>query len=368
MRDAAPKLLAPTGAARTRFGEAPLYAEGLYDLGNGIFAWMVPNGSWGEANAGLVTGSHASLLIDTLWDPPLTRAMLAAMAPILARAPLTTLVNTHADGDHFWGNQLIEGAETITSAASRAEMNHHVPRAMLALERLGKVLGLLPFESARQAGHYFKSMCAPYAFAEVTHTPATRGFSGELELDVGGRLVRLIEVGPAHTQGDLMVHVPDARVLFTGDILFIGSTPVMWAGPVENWFAALDLILSLKADVIVPGHGPFTDSQGVRLVRTYWEFVVRETQAHFAKGHPPMQAARAIVASDTFHAQPFATWDSPERIVTNVHLLYRHLEGRTGPLSTPAKLNILRKQALLAHELPDASPRSMRCPPSPKQS
>ncbi len=357
-----PKLIAPTGATRTRFGAAPRYAEGLYDLGRGVFAWLVPNGSWGESNAGLVVGYGASLLIDTLWDLRHTRAMLAAMAPLLAKAPLATLVNTHADGDHFWGNQLVDGVDSVTSAASRAEMGHTKPRAMLAFERLGKVLAALPPTAARKVGHYFKAMCAPYAFAEVTHTPAARTFSGELKLDTGGRSVRLIEVGPAHTEGDLMVHVPDARVLFTGDVLFVGSTPVMWAGPVENWLKALDRMLALDVDVIVPGHGPVTDKDGVRLVRRYWHFLIAETRSRLKDGATPMAAARAIVMSPAFRAQPFAHWDSPERIVTNVHLLYRHMHGKTEPLSVPAKVNILRKQALLAHELSDAEPASMRHP------
>ena len=71
-------------------------------------------------NSGLVMGDKQSLLIDTLWDLRHTRTMLDAMEPLLRKAPLHTLVNTHADGDHFWGNELIgKDVETITSAAAR---------------------------------------------------------------------------------------------------------------------------------------------------------------------------------------------------------------------------------------------------------
>ena len=92
------RCIAPSGANATRYGERPAFPEGLYDLSAGLFAWMVPNGSWGESNAGLVTGKGESLLIDTLWDPAKTHTMLKAMQPQLDDAPLTTLVNTHADG------------------------------------------------------------------------------------------------------------------------------------------------------------------------------------------------------------------------------------------------------------------------------
>lgn len=105
----------PTGAKQTRFGEIPTYDEGLYELGHDLYAWMVPNGSWGEANAGLIVGQGESLLVDTLWDVRFTRQMLAAMEPHTAVAPIKTVVNTHADGDHFFGNQLLPEADSITS-------------------------------------------------------------------------------------------------------------------------------------------------------------------------------------------------------------------------------------------------------------
>ena len=75
------------------------YTRGLHDLGNGCFAWLQPDGSWGWSNAGLVTDGDASLLVDTLFDLKLTRAMLAAMrdAAPRATAAIGTLVNTHSN-------------------------------------------------------------------------------------------------------------------------------------------------------------------------------------------------------------------------------------------------------------------------------
>jgi len=355
------RCIAPTGAKRTRFREEPAYEEGLWDLGNGLYAWMVPNGSWGESNAGLVTGDGASLLIDTLWDLRYTQAMLDAMAPIFRDAPLTALVNTHADGDHFWGNQLVDShVESVTSAAARAEMDLHKPASMLAFGRLGNALKNIPFKQISSVGHWFSAMCLPYAFDEVIHTPATETFSGSEWREVGNRRVQLIEVGPAHTTGDLLVFVPDAKTLFAGDILFIGSTPVMWAGPVENWLKALDLILELDVELIVPGHGPITDKSGVRTVKAYWEYTSGAARDYYDKGVPGLEAAHRIVESKDFKKHAFATWDSPERMMTNVHLLYRHHQGHTGHLSTLAKVNLMRKQALLAQRLPDSKPTMMR--------
>lgn len=346
--------IAPTGAAVTRFGETPAYAEGLHDLGGDVYAWMVPNGSWGETNAGLVAGAGESLLIDTLWDAPKTRAMLDAMQPVLERAPLAMLVNTHADGDHFWGNQLVGDIDSLTSERALAEMAHHRPGAMRAFAALGRLLASFPSRDLRAAGRYFAGMCAPYDFASVVHTPAKRGFTGALDLDIGGRRVRLIEVGPAHTQGDLLVHVPDAKTLFAADIAFIGVTPVMWAGPLANWLKALDLILEMDVETIVPGHGPVTDKDGLAQVKAYWEFTERAARQHYAVGTPPAEAAFAIAASAAFRETPWAGWRAPERLMTNVHLLYREFAGNAAPLGAAAKVGLMRKQALLARALSGA--------------
>src|SRR6059036_2605083 len=69
------------------------------------------------------------------------------------------------------------------------------------------------------------------------------------------------------------MHVPDASTVFTGDILLIDGTPIMWAGPVSNWIAACDRIIDLDARTLVPGHGPVTDNSGVRDVKRYLEYV-----------------------------------------------------------------------------------------------
>ena len=79
--------------------------------------------------------------------------------------------------------------------------------------------------------------------------------------------------------------MPDARTIFTGDILFIGGTPIVWAGPLANWIAACDLMLGMDVDTVVPGHGPVTDKAGVVGVRDYLAFVDGEATARFDGRH-----------------------------------------------------------------------------------
>ena len=83
------------------------YQKGMHEVANGVWAYLQPDGGWGWSNAGLITDGNQSLLVDTLFDLKLTAEMLAAMRSTTAAAKnIGTLVNTHANGDHWFGNSL----------------------------------------------------------------------------------------------------------------------------------------------------------------------------------------------------------------------------------------------------------------------
>ncbi len=291
------------------------YTKGLKDIGNGLYAWLQPDGGWGWSNAGLIRDGEASLLVDTLFDMALTRDMLSAMedATGIGAGRIGTIVNTHANGDHCHGNGCCPQAEIIASEASAREMAE-VPPAMLAqFKAMGAKLG--------PAGAYFADVFAPFDFENVDERVPTRTFSGTLDVKVGDKVVNLVEVGPAHTGGDVLVHVPGDRAVFTGDILFIDGTPLMWAGPVANWIRACETIIAMDVDVIVPGHGPITDKAGVRRVAEYLAYIDAEARKRFDAGLPVREAALDIALGD------YANWGDAERIAVNVDSLYREYRG-----------------------------------------
>ena len=152
--------------------------------------------------------------------------------------------------------------------------------------------------------------------------------SGEMEVKVGDKIVQLIEVGPAHTGGDVLAWVPEDKTVFTGDILFIDGTPLMWAGPVSNWIKACDRIVDMGAEVIVPGHGPITDVAGVRRVQEYLNYIDQEARKRFDAGLTVRDAALDISLTD------FDSWLDSERIAINVDTLYREYTGSTEPVNT----------------------------------
>jgi len=291
------------------------YTKGLKDIGNGQFAYLQPDGGWGWSNAGLIVDGEASLLVDTLFDMTLTDEMLQCMkeAAGVAGPDIATVVNTHANGDHTHGNGCCQNAEIIASASSLAEME------ATPAEGMAKLLAKAPHMG--DVGAYFTDIFGQFDFAGITERLPTRTFSGKLDLKIGDRSVELIEVGPAHTNGDVLVHVPDAKTIYTGDILFIDCTPIMWAGPVANWIEACDKIIAMNAEIIVPGHGPITDNAGVRRVQDYLRYIDGEARKRHNAGMPLRDAVHDIALAD------FSSWGDAERIAANVSTLYREYNG-----------------------------------------
>ena len=312
------------------------YSLGLHEIGNDCYAYLQPDGGWGWSNAGLIVGDGRSLLVDTLFDLDITSRMLDSMASLTSGAPVGSVVNTHANGDHCYGNgevtRRFSDVEIIASTACAEEMGE-VPPAMLAALN----------EAPGEVGELFRSFFGDFNFDGIEVEMPTRTFDGRTELDVAGRTIELIEVGPAHTRGDTLVHVPDARTVYTGDILFIDGTPIVWAGPLSNWVAACDLMLEMDVEMVVPGHGPLTDKSGISGVRDYLAFVDAEAGGRYEAGIDAFDAAheiaRLIGADDRF-----ASWGEFGRIAVNVETVYRALDPSH---ETPDVVEQFRRMAAL---------------------
>lgn len=294
------------------------YRQGLHELGDELYGYLQPDGGWGLSNAGLVCDGGESLLIDTLFDRRLTERMLAQLrAAIPAAATIGTLVNTHANGDHTYGNALVGGARIVASARTAAEMTELPPSAFAALLEQAPNLG--------EVGAFFEHCFGTFDFTGIELVLPTETFDGELELRVGDKTVRLIEVGPAHTRGDTLAYLPAQRVLFSGDILFHGSHPIAWAGPVSNWIAACDRILALDPETIVPGHGPLAGPGAVRELRAYFEYLYEHGRRLHGEGMDPVTAARALALDR------WADWGERERLAVNLATIFRELDHDLTP-------------------------------------
>jgi cyclase len=296
------------------------YAKGLHEVGDGLYAYLQPDGGWGWSNAGLIVDGERTLLVDTLYDLALTEQMLQAMRrAVPAAARIDTLVNTHANGDHCYGNKLVDGARILASERTAAEMPELPPAAMAALIEQAPAMGEL--------GRFFLECFGAFDFNGIELALPDETFSGELSLRVGERELQLLEVGPAHTRGDTLVHVPAQRVLFSGDILFSEAHPIAWAGPVSNWIAACERILAMDVETIVPGHGPLAGPDAVRELKAYFEYLYEQARACHAEGMTTLEAARSIAL------ERWADWGEGERLVVNIANIYAELSGEEEPLN-----------------------------------
>jgi len=306
----------------------------LTEVDNGVYAYVQGDGSWGWSNSGLIVADDRTLLVDTLFTGALTRDMLDTYRKAVpAAARIDILVNTHANGDHTFGNHLVEGARIIASKACADEMEERPAPEFVAMMNGWRDLGA-------KGRFMHETMGVRFDFSDIRHTPPTEQFTGETELTLGDRRIRLHEFGPAHTKGDIVVHLPDARTVFTGDLLFAGSHPILWAGPIDNWINACDTMLTWDIETVVPGHGPISGPGALRDMRDYLVMIRDGTAARYNAGLSWDEAAFDLAQATS------DDWLDKERIVANVATVYRGLSGgRIAPSQEEIFTHMLRFRA-----------------------
>jgi cyclase len=289
----------------------------LREIGRDVYACLQADRGLGTSNSGLVNRG-GGLVVDTFWDLPHTRRMIETYARVW-KGPAHRIVNTHHNGDHCWGNQLFPEAEIIGHRLCAESFGKERPEMMQALRNAaGSDDPMLALMAAR---------LADWDFSGITLRPPTTLVDERLELELDGIAVHLVYVGPAHTAGDLLVHLPEAGVLFTGDVLFRLCTPIGWEGTYERWIAALDRIVALGPEVVVPGHGPICGLEGPREMKAYLQYVRAESKRFHDAGLTLVEAAKRIDLG------PYAGWTEPERIVFQVERAYREFRGE--PFDAP---------------------------------
>lgn len=289
----------------------------LVSVAQDVYACLQEDKGIGCSNSGLIDRG-GGLVVDSFWDLPLTRQMIGHYSRVWTGPP-RRVVNTHHNGDHCWGNQLFEGAEIIGHRLCAEEFERENPAGLLALTEATGIDD--PAVSRLVEG------LKRFDFRGIELTPPTILIEDRLDLELDGLRVELIYVGPAHTRGDIIVNVPERRVVFAGDIVFRLCTPVGWEGTYQRWIEALDLIIELDPEALVPGHGPISGVEGAREMKEYLEFVRAESRGFFDAGLTELEASKRIDLG------PYADWTEPERLYFNVYRAYREFRGE--PFDAP---------------------------------
>ncbi len=277
----------------------------LVEVVDGVYAWIQPDGTWWLNNAGAVTGTDGTLIVDTCATEARTRRFLDAVQLATDGAPVRFAVNTHEHGDHTYGNSLLPDEAAL--------IGHEAMRAHLLVDPI--------FDACPPAWEPVPDWGA------VTRRVPTIVTRSDLTVHSGTRRIDLMHPGyAAHTEGDLVAWLPEERVLFTGDLLFVGLTPLVFAGSVDGALRALEWITGFGAEVIVPGHGPLAAAADLPGIlddhERYYRFLLELAAAGRRDGLAPLEVAQGADLGE------FAGWPDAERVVLNLHRIYADALGR----------------------------------------
>jgi cyclase len=301
----------------------------LQQVSESCYAVLNEKGRLCDSNSGFINRGGGGL-IDTQCDLFHARRMAELFGGIWHGMP-ERVINTNEGGDHVWGNQVFADAEIIAhrTLPERMRETGDLRDYQLFVGGVDGLLSRLRLKATRPGVLAVgRQLMQDYDFDGIEPTLPTTLFDERFVVDLGGLEVHLIHVGPCHRIGDTIVHVPAERVVFAGDVIFRRCTPMGWRGTCARWLQALDLIVWLDPEVVVPGHGPLCGIEGAMDLKAYLEYVSDESRRRFARGLSVLDAAKEIQLG------PYRDWQCPARLSANVASAYR--EFRNEPLDTPS--------------------------------
>jgi cyclase len=302
------------GASPAKYPDIPSWKTELRQLAPNVYAYTQATGPGVDnaslSNAGLIVGDDRLMAIDALGPPVHAKAFIAAAKKATGKS-FGRLVNTHHHRDHTNGNCFFLPAEIVSHQFCRqAVIDQGIPEH--------------PYDNRPQWQD---------GMNELKLTPPTMTFTDRMTYLYGGTLVELIFNGPAHTWGDVMAYLPQRKILFAADIAFFYVTPAGQNGHITRWMQAIDRIMGMDVDVIVPGHGPLGTKKELAETRAYLDLLAREVKKRYSAGMRPGQAAADIDMGR------FAKWTNPERNVWNTIRLYAEFNGTLTPEMDVAATN-----------------------------
>lgn len=296
---AAGMMLAPTlaGAARSagRRGSAGSFLN-WRAVRDGVFAADLESTG---GNCMVIAGRDGALLVDTKF--PVFAGQLERDAESLTGKPLTRVVNTHHHGDHTGGNLVFVGRmPVIAHEAAVPRVLGQFDRMRSAVLRAPQNVKRIPEPDRDAVAGDVETLTAdldaltPRSFAPDTAVP-----TGRSGIDLGGRWIEMVHFDlSAHTDNDLVIHLPDDNVVHTGDLVFNGLFPFFdpSCADARGWIESLRLVLDLCDDetVVVPGHGSITDIEGVRKQLRYLEQLWEAVEKAYDAGEPVEEVKKKV--------------------------------------------------------------------------
>jgi glyoxylase-like metal-dependent hydrolase (beta-lactamase superfamily II) len=274
----APAQAEQTAVKAERVSPSGWYVQGQAALGT-------PSNRNFISNAGFIVTPAGVVVIDALGSPQLARELIAEVRRVTGQR-VSHVVVTHYHADHIYGLQVFKeaGARIIAGRGALDYLNSDTAASRLAASRVE---------------------LAPWIDEQTRLVHADEWIDGPKALVVGGVHMQLIPVGPAHTPEDMVVFLPSEKLLFAGDLVFRGRIPFVGQANSGHWIKALDTTMALDAKVVVPGHGPLSNTarKDMELTRDYLAFL-RSSMGAAARDMTPFDEAYARTDWSRFEKLP----------------------------------------------------------------
>jgi cyclase len=273
----------------------------MVEVADGVFARLHE----GLTNAGIIVGDEGVLVIDSLRVPSFARDLIEDVKRLTPK-PIRYVVDTHSHWDHAWGNEEFPDALIIGHENCRAEM-----------------LDLDMVESWRSR---VVAMDVPWAeeAGRVNVTPPDMTFESTLSLHLGQREIVLRWLGRAHTSGDIFIHLPGDKLVFTGDVAQDGGVPYFFDGYVRDWVGTDGRLLELEPERFVSGHGPIGEFDALVEARDFVATLAAGVQNAIVEGKDEATAGTDVTA---MLQERFGGWRGFERVEESAKYAYRQMKA-----------------------------------------
>ena len=303
----------------------------IVKVADGVYAAIAKSGGLASGNAGFVIGNDGVLIFDTFFTPAAIEELIAEIQS-LTKLPIKFAVNSHYHLDHTGGNQVLaaRGVPIIAHDNVMIWQTTKNKRFLPAPEELAKrkadaakQLADTPAEQADKRSQLERTIRRLDAMMTIKLTNPTKTFkSGTMTLDLGKRKVILVTL-PGHTGGDVFAYVPDANVVFTGDLGWSRTLPNLVDATVNDWIPTLDQILKQYPTAkFVPGHGNVAGAADIKDFRDYLDDLRARVKQGIANGLTVDQAKQQLTLPEKYKGFAFQNFAVP-----NVDDMYKELKG-----------------------------------------
>lgn len=303
----------------------------LTKVAEGVYAAIAKSGGLASGNAGFVIGDQGVLVVDTFFTPAAIEELIAEIGK-LTKQPVRNAINTHYHLDHTGGNQVLAArgvpiiAHDNVTQWQTTKNRRFLPSAEDLQKRRADVMkqlnDLTPDQADKRAP-LERQLRRLDAMATIKLTNPNVTFNhGTMPLFFGKRQVILFTL-PGHTGGDILAYVPDAHVLFMGDMGWCKTLPNLVDATVVDWIASLDKILAQYPTAkFVPGHGEVATAADIKDFRDYLDDLRARVQQGIADGLTIEQAKTQLKLPEKYKSFAFQNFAQP-----NVEDMYKELKG-----------------------------------------